>query len=1090
MSEEPVEIPKEIPKTLTASRRFGDQLFVAGTGPKLARLMFVATSVLEEEHQDYIQHSYGRQTKDPARYLKGPSGSILSNLTNAVGLDMDGCYYTALIKWLAPKARRLRPTKEMIQAATPLLHWEVQQADPDIIVCMGKPVFDLLSGTKFKLHDIAGGWFQAEIGGRMRRLYPMECVTRPVLKPEYTERFRMDLREVRRMFERVDGVYVESYEQHYETISTKDQLVELVNRLEEQDRRVLSVDCEWHGPNHIDGQLRSLQICWAPGYAAYIRFMDDQLNYALDVPYAEAGQILSRWLDRPEVRYVGHHISADLPWMAHVLGLRWYDKTILDTEFAQQCVEESSEVGLERLCMSYTDLGRWDIPIEMWKKRNPGKTKDGYGLIPDEVLIEYALKDCDGVMRSYPHIMRRLVQEHGGSGFIYYQQIFNPFVTNIFTSFVLYGLPIDRQRIDHLRELYHYMEEQLHTEFLSLIATEAEQLLATRLDQLGCGPDIWENIRIMEDEDQLDEAERLLYTAIPAEQHLEIKCVWEHYKRRQVFNIKSADQLRPWLFEVKGMQPVKSTNRKEKGLPSMPWEKVLELPKDKQREFSPSTDAQTLEILGQSYKDPTLRKLLEYKAVSTTANSLGMPVLDEDGTVIEEQGHHRFITSQDTMVGMWGTTETGRPRSSKPNTLNLASWVNNKITNAMAEILMLRLSDGTLPPQFAKYAVNPKLIPSVRSIVTAKPYWCIVESDYKTAELLGWSYISGDQQMIDLITKPDLNFARVKPEKMVDEDCVCRLAYPDYIEGDYPQYVMTYTTEGRVKATFTEEDLLRDDQHQLVHTGQDLHWSLAEMMHGKPREVMSKKGIRGAAKTANFSSAYGASGNTLDRKIEADTGITPDPGTGDKLLETLMDRQPRAFAFMEEMERVPKEEGYIIAQSGRIRHFHLHDPNTVNYYMYKGQASALGRESRNFLMQESVGSTAARAANWLLKFKFKFELEGRPTAVLYDSVVTLSPNHERHVWKAAHDLFMWLANGWLCVENRVLRYPVDHELNQSWSFAPTPDQQKLIDSSPESDRPNVREAAKWLAHYIELVRDDEQLSVEGADWMFEDKNYE
>lgn len=192
---------------------------------------------------------------------------------------------------------------------------------------------------------------------------------------------------------------------------------------------------------------------------------------------------------------------------------------------------------------------------------------------------------------------------------------------------------------------------------------------------------------------------------------------------------------------------------------------------------------------------------------------------------------------------------------------------------------------------------------------------------------------------------------------------------------------------------------------------------------------------------------------------------------------------------MEEMERIPKEEGYIIAQSGRIRHFHLHDASTVGYYTYKGQASALGRESRNFLMQESISATSARASSWLLRFKFKFGLEGRPMAVLYDSVVTLCPNHERHVWKAAHDLFMWLVNGWQCVEGRVLRYPVDHELNQSWSFAPTPDQQKLIDSSPVSDQPNVLAAAAWVEHYTELVRDDEQLSVRGADWMFAESEH-
>lgn len=105
-------------------------------------------------------------------------------------------------------------------------------------------------------------------------------------------------------------------------------------------------------------------------------------------------------------------------------------------------------------------------PILNVETANRGKEGDGvrYCLSVDEaenfltpIGFVSNCSDTDGVMRSYPHILRRLAQEHGGSGLIYYQQIFNPFVTNIFTSFVLYGLPVDMKRIDHLRDLYQYM---------------------------------------------------------------------------------------------------------------------------------------------------------------------------------------------------------------------------------------------------------------------------------------------------------------------------------------------------------------------------------------------------------------------------------------------------------------------------------------------------------------------------------------------------------------------------------------------------------------------------------------------------------
>ncbi len=110
---------------------------------------------------------------------------------------------------------------------------------------------------------------------------------------------------------------------------------------------------------------------------------------------------------------------------------------------------------------------------------------------------------------------------------------------------------------------------------------------------------------------------------------------------------------------------------------------------------------------------------------------------EEPGKVLNEKGLHNFITDDDVLLGNWSATETGRPRSWKPNTLNLPAWVNGKINAGMAEVLGIRKEEGRLPPEFEQFVKNPKSIPSVRSIVTAPEGWCLVESDYATAELRG-----------------------------------------------------------------------------------------------------------------------------------------------------------------------------------------------------------------------------------------------------------------------------------------------------------------------------------------------------------------
>ena len=671
---EPLDIPPHPrPKTLNKTQRYEGTRWVAGEGPERARVMFVATSVLQEEEIDHTRASYGIKLFDPPRYLKGPAGQILSNLADQTGLDMDSCYYTSICKWLLPKPKRTNPSKTSIDAGLPLLLEEISRVNPDIIVCLGKPVFDNLYGQKFKLNDIAGGWFTHVISGRLRRLYPMEDVTKLVTKPEYVPRFTMDLKEVSRMLRRIDGVHVGQYEEKYEVIHNSVELHGLTQKLTAGQHKILSVDCEWHGENHMVGQLRSLQICWAPGEAAYIRFMDDQLNYVFDVSYREAGAILSPWLDREDVKYVGHHIAADLPWMHSYLGLEWFDKGWFDTEFGQQCVEESSELGLERLGMAYSDLGRYDVELTRWCKKNSAKVKDGYGLVPDHILIRYAMCDVDIVMRSYPHIIRQLEQDYGGRAYEYYRNIFNPFVTNVFTSFTLYGLPVNRQRVDHLRDLYQWARREMLEEFRVLMVDESEKLLLRKLMSFKETPEDrrdvvrgFKEVKSLADSGDIQGAKRLTFElAGPENAHL-IGVVWDHFERAPEFNANSVKHVGPWLFDVKGYTPVKSTTNKAKGIPSVPWETVMGYDPDKRKEFNPSADKQTVEILAQTHEDPTLLQLMAYKSVDTVCKSfLGEPDEDEDGNVIREKGIHAYITPGDILVSNTSCTETGRPRFTK-----------------------------------------------------------------------------------------------------------------------------------------------------------------------------------------------------------------------------------------------------------------------------------------------------------------------------------------------------------------------------------------------------------------------------------------
>lgn len=220
------------------------------------------------------------------------------------------------------------------------------------------------------------------------------------------------------------------------------------------------------------------------------------------------------------------------------------------------------------------------------------------------------------------------------------------------------------------------------------------------------------------------------------------------------------------------------------------------------------------------------------------------------------------------------------------------------------------------------------------------------------------------------------------------------------------------------------------------------------------------------------SSAYGASATSLERKIESDTGVKPTEGTGERGLEAISERQPRATQFLEEMARVPKEKGFYRAASGRIRHCPMHGAGSgVGWRTRNSIESALGRQMRNYPFQESVGATAARACKWLMNSYRRLGLKARIMTCLYDSVVTLCPLEERFVVARLHKICMSEINTWDYTDEpggpRTLQYSIDNEFNWRWSTRPSKEEQKAL-SDPAFHPPTKR---------LEFLADHPQLSL-------------
>jgi len=436
------------------------------------------------------------------------------------------------------------------------------------------------------------------------------------------------------------------------------------------------------GATNLGGWNRSLRLNpslfkeWDmdedPDFASISQEKRDEMKL-----YRKIGREIAKVTDATDVRFVGHHYVADAVWMDRWLGMKVIGKCWMDTEFAQQTADESSELKLERgIAMKYTTLGRYDLDLVLWKKDNKSLCEDGYGYIPDDIIIPYACKDVLAVYRAVPFVRKLLEAQRLDT---YYDEVFNPFVTDVFFTFAQTGLPMDVPLMDELRELFNWCQRELNKEFKVKITQDAkERLLAKCIELLGAEVGIRAGIQTvnMVTNGELEKAWDELKTVLPLDKFVAVRPFLDHLAAAPDFNLRAPDQMRRWLYDVSGMTPIKSTNNKAKGMPSMDWQKVMELPPDKQKLYTPSVDKQTLMIFDSHL--PLASDLLDLNVVGNLCKAFlkeAEVYWDEDleEEVVEEAGLHQWLASDKTVRGQTSTTETGRPRQ-RPGRQGGAKW--------------------------------------------------------------------------------------------------------------------------------------------------------------------------------------------------------------------------------------------------------------------------------------------------------------------------------------------------------------------------------------------------------------------------------
>ena len=253
-------------------------------------------------------------------------------------------------------------------------------------------------------------------------------------------------------------------------------------------------------------------------------------------------------------------------------------------------------------------------------------------------------------LRAYPQLIRQMQAQQLVH---YYDTILNPFVTDVFTSFAMTGLPMDEQLMDELRELFHFAKGELEVKFRQRVHQEARSHILNKLMETLPATGLQVALRALKAPD-IHTALDCIKPEIPLEEIPKWIHLVTHLFDSVNFNIRSPDQMRRWLFEVEQLTPIKTTNQKAKGMPSMAWEKVLELPADRQRLYSPAVDKQTLQILSEQCN--TVDELLNLNAVGNLCKAFLKEAdvyVDESGDeVVEENGLHQWLARHELRTNM------------------------------------------------------------------------------------------------------------------------------------------------------------------------------------------------------------------------------------------------------------------------------------------------------------------------------------------------------------------------------------------------------------------------------------------------------
>jgi DNA polymerase len=134
--------------------KFTAKQLVFADGNPQARVMFVGEAPGAEEDREGLP-------------FVGRAGKLLDRMLAAIDLDRSKVYIANIVPWRPPGNRDPSPVE--IAACLPFIRRQIELANPDLLVCVGRPSMQTLLGIKEGIRGVRGRWFDYDTGTRTIR---------------------------------------------------------------------------------------------------------------------------------------------------------------------------------------------------------------------------------------------------------------------------------------------------------------------------------------------------------------------------------------------------------------------------------------------------------------------------------------------------------------------------------------------------------------------------------------------------------------------------------------------------------------------------------------------------------------------------------------------------------------------------------------------------------------------------------------------------------------------------------------------------------------------------------------------------------